>query len=242
MGKAAKKIPLEMSNRQIGPSTFAAEYFAEEVRRSLVDIYGQDENDPTNSSLYTGGYSVRSTLSPDLQLMARAALRQGLVKFDRKHGGWRGPVAHIEVGDGDWGAKLADVPSLADVEPWHLGVVLQSSKDKAVIGLQPGKLPNGNVEPDRKTAELPVQGVKWAFESLKARAKNSSGFGVSDVLTVGDVVYVSPPSELDPPVREVKETPPGRQAAQGRAEAYPCAVAIDANPANRRRGRGDGPA
>ncbi len=220
-GETAKKIPLEMSNRQIGPSTFAAEYFAEEVRRSLVDIYGQDENDPTNSSLYTGGYSVRSTLSPDLQLMARAALRQGLVRFDRKHGGWRGAVAHIEVGDGDWGAKLADVPSLADVEPWHLGVVLQSSKDKAVIGLQPGKLPNGNVEPDRKTAELPVQGVKWAFESLKARAKNSPGFGVSDVLTVGDVVYVSPPTELDPPVREVKETPPGGKPPKGEPKLIP---------------------
>jgi len=220
-GDAAKKIPLEMSNRQIGPSTFAAEYFAEEVRRSLVDIYGQDENDPTNSSLYTGGYSVRSTLSPDLQLMARAALRQGLVRFDRKHGGWRGAVAHIEVGDGDWGAKLADVPSLADVDPWHLGVVLQSSKDKAVIGLQPGKLPNGNVEPDRKTAELPVQGVKWAYESLKARAKNSTGFGVSDVLTVGDVVYVSPPSELDPPVREVKETPPGGKAPKSEPKLIP---------------------
>ncbi len=220
-GDAAKKIPLEMSNRQIGPSTFAAEYFAEEVRRSLVDIYGQDENDPTNSSLYTGGYSVRSTLSPDLQLMARAALRQGLVRFDRKHGGWRGAVAHIEVGDGDWGTKLADVPSLADVEPWHLGVVLQSSKDKAVIGLQPGKLPNGNVEPDRKTAELPVQGVKWAFESLKARAKNSPGFGVSDVLTVGDVVYVSPPTELDPPVREVKETPPGGKPPKGEPKLIP---------------------
>ena len=220
-GETAKKIPLEMSNRQIGPSTFAAEYFAEEVRRSLVDIYGQDENDPTNSSLYTGGYSVRSTLSPDLQLMARAALRQGLVKFDRQHGGWRGPVAHIEVGDGDWGAKLADVPSLADVDPWHLGVVLQSSKDKAVIGLQPGKLPNGNVEAERKTAELPVQGVKWAFESLKARAKNTPGFGVSDVLTVGDVVYVSPPSELDPPVREVRETPPGGKPPKGEPKLIP---------------------
>jgi penicillin-binding protein 1A len=220
-GETAKKIPLEMSNRQIGPSTFAAEYFAEEVRRSLVDIYGQDENDPTNSSLYTGGYSVRSTLSPDLQLMARAALRQGLVKFDRQHGGWRGPVAHIEVGDGDWGAKLADVPSLADVEPWHLGVVLQSSKDKAVIGLQPGKMPNGTVEAERKTAELPVQGVKWAFESLKARAKNTTGFGVNDVLTVGDAVYVSPPSELDPPVREVKETPPGGKPPKGEPKLIP---------------------
>ncbi len=75
-------MPLEMTNRQIGPSTFAAEYFAEEVRRSLIDLYGQDEND--NSSFFAGGYSVRSTLDPNLQLMARAALRAGLVNFDRK--------------------------------------------------------------------------------------------------------------------------------------------------------------
>ncbi|MGO9487158.1 MAG: PBP1A family penicillin-binding protein [Rhodomicrobium sp.] len=212
-GEAAKKMPLEMSSRQVGPSTFAAEYFAEEVRRSLVDIYGQDENDPTNSSLYTGGYSVRSTLNPDFQQMARAALRQGLVGFDRKHGGWRGPVSHIQFGDGDWGAKLADEPALADVEPWRLAVVLQSSRDKAVVGLQPGRLPNGNVEPERKTVELPAQGVKWAYDSLKGRSKN--GAGVSDILTVGDVVYVSPPTELDPPVREVRETPPGGKPPKG---------------------------
>src|SRR5258706_4731372 len=99
----AKKMPLEMTSRQVGPSTFAAEYFAEEVRRSLVDLYGQDEND--NSSLYAGGYSVRSTLDPSLQLMARAALRAGLVAFDRKHGGWRGPVSKIDISNTDWGVK-----------------------------------------------------------------------------------------------------------------------------------------
>ena len=62
--------------------------------------------------------------------------------------------------------------------------------------------------------------MKWAYESLKARVKNSAGLGVSDVLTVGDVVYVSPPTELDQPVREVRKSA-RRQAAQGRAEAYP---------------------
>ena len=108
------------------------------MRRSLIDLYGQDEND--NSSFYAGGYSVRSTLDPNLQLMARAALRAGLVTFDRKHGGWRGPVSKIDVAGGDWGLKLADVPALSDVEPWRLGVVLQSAKDKAVIGLQPVRL------------------------------------------------------------------------------------------------------
>ena len=134
----AKKMPLEMTNRQVGPSTFAAEYFAEEVRRSLIDLYGQEDND-NNSSFYAGGYSVRSTLDPNLQLMARAALRAGLVAFDRKHGGWRGPVSKIDIANGEWGAKLAEVPALSDVDPWRLGVVLQSAKDKAVIGLQPGR-------------------------------------------------------------------------------------------------------
>ncbi|MGO9461308.1 MAG: penicillin-binding protein 1A [Rhodomicrobium sp.] len=211
----AKKMPLEMSARQIGPSTFAAEYFAEEVRRSLVDLYGLDENDPTNSSLYTGGYSVRSTLDPSLQLMARAALRAGLVNFDRKRGGWRGPLAHIDIIGSDWGPKLAEVPSLADVDPWHLGVVLQVTKDKALIGLQPGRMPNGSIEPERKTAELPAEGVKWAFDSLKGKAKAKGTLGVNDLLAAGDVVYVSPPTELDPPIREVRETPPGGKAPKG---------------------------
>ena len=199
----AKKMPLEMTKRQVGPSTFAAEYFAEEVRRSLIDLYGTDEND--NSSVYAGGYSVRSTLDPDLQLTARAALRAGLVAFDRKHGGWRGPVSKLDVAPGaDWGVKLADVPALSDVDPWRLGVVLQTAKDKAVIGLQPARYPNGTLEQDRKIVELWQDGAKWAIDSVARKGRIRGPAGVSDVLTVGDIVYVSPPTELD------QKDPPNR--------------------------------
>ena len=196
--EAAKKTPLEMTSRQIGPSTFAAEYFAEEVRRSLIDLFGQEDND-NNSSYYAGGYSVRSTLDPDLQLTARAALRNGLVAFDRKHGGWRGPVSKISVGGNtDWGVKLADVPGLSDVEPWRLGVVLQSAKDKALVGLQPVRYPSGAVDPERKTVELLQDGAKWAIDYVARKGRVSRGApGVSDVLTVGDVVYVAPTSDAD---------------------------------------------
>jgi penicillin-binding protein 1A len=198
----AKKQPLEMTSRQIGPSTFAAEYFAEEVRRSLIDLYGQDDND--NSSYFAGGYSVRSTLDPNLQLMARTALRAGLVAFDRKHGGWRGPVSKIDVsGDADWGSKLADVPALSDVEPWRLGVVLQAAKDKAIIGLQPARFANA-IEQERKTIELGVEGVKWTLEGSR-RVKTKGQPGVSDVLNVGDIVYVCPPTELDALNREQRD-------------------------------------
>ncbi len=214
--ESAKKMPLEMTSRQIGPSTFAAEYFAEEVRRSLVDLFGQDENDPTNSSLYTGGYSVRSTVNPNLQLLARDALRTGLVNFDRKHSGWRGPITHIDIASGDWGAGLSQVPSLADVDPWRLGVVLQSSKDVAIVGLQPTRLPNGTFDTRRETVELRAEGLKWAFERAKSKARLKTAPGVSDVLTPGDAVYVSPPTELDPPAKESK-----RNTKQAKAEEKP---------------------
>ncbi len=204
--EAAKKMPLEMTKRQVGPSTFAAEYFAEEVRRSLVDLFGQDENDSTNSSVYAGGYSVRSTLDPALQQMARMALRAGLVDFDRKHAGWRGPVSRIDISNGDWGAKLAEVPSLSDADPWRLGVVLESTKDTAVIGLQPPRFANGTMEPERKTVELGIESVKWAFENQKNRVKSKVTPGVNTILAVGDVVYVSPPTGLDILNRNVKET------------------------------------
>ncbi len=205
----AKKMPLEMTTREIGPSTFAAEYFAEEVRRSLVDIYGNDQNDPTNSGLLTGGYSVRSTINPELQLMARAALRAGLVKFDREHSGWRGPLSHIDVSEGDWGKMLVKTRALSDIDPWRLGVVLRVSKDKAVVGLEPARLPNRVIDKKRETIELPAEGVEWAFDTPKDKKRHGSRskrkHSVNSILSVGDVVYVAPPNELIPPSRKRKK-------------------------------------
>src|SRR3954471_12582303 len=71
----AKKEPLNVTPRPTGAHVFAAEYFAEEVRRDLFDKMGEKK-------LYEGGLSVRTTLDPKLQMMARKALADGLVKFD----------------------------------------------------------------------------------------------------------------------------------------------------------------
>ena len=83
---AAAAKPLTVNIRPFGTQIHAADYFAEEVRRTLVGMeqFGED-------GLYRGGLSVRTTLSPRLQGFARRALIDGLVAFDRKQG-WRGPV------------------------------------------------------------------------------------------------------------------------------------------------------
>src|SRR5262249_62357133 len=87
--------------------------------------------------LYEGGLSVRTTLDPKLQVMARKALTDGFVRFDEAQG-YRGAVAKIDI-SGDWGVKLAEVKALSDIAPWRLAVVLETGDQSARIGLQPGR-------------------------------------------------------------------------------------------------------
>ena len=57
---AAKAKPLAVNIRSFGAHVFAADFFAEDVRRTLFNQFGEDK-------LYGGGLSVRTTLDPQLQ-------------------------------------------------------------------------------------------------------------------------------------------------------------------------------
>ena len=179
-GEKAKKEPLNVTPHPTGAHMFAAEYFAEEVRREIYERYGEKK-------LYEGGLSIRTTLDPKFQVMARKALTDGLVRFDEAQG-WRGPLAKIDIG-GDWGAKLAEIKSLADVAPWRLAVVLETSDQAARIGLQPLRDPAGTVSRERQVGIFALDGVKWA-KSASERSKG--GPKVSQILQPGDVVYAEP--------------------------------------------------
>jgi penicillin-binding protein 1A len=86
--KAARAEPLVVTPRALTPNSIAAGFFAEEVRRELSERYGEQK-------LYEGGLSVRTTLDPKLQLMARKALVDGLVRYDEAHG-WHGTVKTVD--------------------------------------------------------------------------------------------------------------------------------------------------
>ena len=173
----AKKEPLKITPRPTGAHIFAAEYFAEEVRRYIYDNY-------TEKKLYEGGLSVRATLDPKMQVLARKVLVDGFVNFDEQHG-YRGAAQKIDPA-GDWGAKLAEVKALSDVAPWRLAVVLEADDASARIGLQPSREPGGALSKERETGTIALEGMKWA----KARGKTPTK--VSQVLSPGDVVYVEP--------------------------------------------------
>jgi penicillin-binding protein 1A len=180
---------LDVDLRSFGSHIFAAEFFAEEVRRSLLAKYGEKK-------LYGGGMSVRTTLDPTLQRLARKALVDGLVKFDRSKG-WRGPVKKIDVA-GDWGKTLAGIATPRDIAPWRMGVTLSVEPKKIVVGLRPSKLANGKVAPAREAVEIPLSGMKWAgkFRATN-KSKGPAPKTADSVVAVGDVIYVSPKNAKD---------------------------------------------
>ncbi|MGB6175323.1 MAG: penicillin-binding protein 1A [Methylocella sp.] len=171
-GEKAKAEGLGVNLRVLSPNAFAAGYFAEEIRRELSDRYGEKK-------LYEGGLSVRSTLDPKIQLMARRALVDGLVRYDEAHG-FRGPMRHIDISQ-DWGIPLADIPALGDVAPWRLAVVLDATDAGTRIGLQPHREKSGEIKRERESGTLATTGLHW-----------TRGTGSRASLGPGDVIYVEP--------------------------------------------------
>jgi penicillin-binding protein 1A len=167
----ARAEPLVVNPRVLTPNSIAAGFFAEEVRRELQERYGEQK-------LYEGGLSVRTTLDPKVQLMARKALVDGLVRYDEAYG-WHGTLKTIDIGQ-DWGVPLADIPSYGDIKPWVLAVALDVSNATVRIGLQPDRDKSGAIVANRRTGAVTVEGARW------------TGRGIKGVVRPGDVFYVEP--------------------------------------------------
>ncbi len=178
----AKSQPLRVTPRARGSQLIASDYFAEEVRRSMVEEFGED-------GLYGGGLSVRTTLDPEMQVMARRALVDGLVEYDRRQG-WRGPIATVDIA-GDWGPAVGEIDDLDDVEPWRMAVVLSVEDGAAEIGFKPDRLASGQFGTARDTGTIPLDGLSWA-RWAEGEQRGREIRSATQVLTPGDVVYVSP--------------------------------------------------
>jgi penicillin-binding protein 1A len=169
----ARNEPLVVRDRS-GASVAQADYFVEEVRKELVDQFGEDQ-------LYGGGLSVRTTLDSRLQEIADRVLRKGLIAYDRRHG-WRGPLGRLSDKNG-WADALRKFPipkGLDDARPaWEIGVVLEVTPEKAEIGLE-----------DDSTGHIPLSALKWARPWLKGEKRGDAITHPEQVLNPLDVVLV----------------------------------------------------
>lgn len=168
----AQLKPLEM----LGDGTLSAinaPYFAEEIRRELIERYGDE-------GLYQGGLVVRASVDPALQKVAREALREGLVEYDRRQGGWRGPVTSLDQIAG-WRERLAEIePPPGMPDDWQLALIRNVSDSSALFGLS-----NGD------EGQLDLQYLSWARPVNDQGKRGPEVTSVKQVLSRGDVVMVT---------------------------------------------------
>ena len=186
-GDKAKTTGLDVKPRRSGTYLFAGEYFTEEVRRQIIARYGE-------KALYEGGLSVRATLDPKMQVIARKALHNGLMKFDTLRG-FRKPVTNIDV-SGDWGVPLGEVKALSDVPEWRLAVVLDATEAGLSLGLQPRREVSEALSAERDTITVATEDMGWAMRHL-VDGKRVKAKSPAEVLRPGDVVYVEEKPEGD---------------------------------------------
>ncbi|MBS3652171.1 penicillin-binding protein 1A [Pseudaminobacter sp. 19-2017] len=186
-GVKAKGEPLGVTPRRNGGYVFASEYFTEEVRREIIARYGE-------TALYEGGLSVRTTLDPRMQRIARRAMQNGLLKYDRLRG-YRGPYKHIDMA-GDWGVPLGEIKKLDDVPEWKLAVVIDADKSGLTIGLQPKREVSGKLSEERITSTVSKEDMSFAMRHV-VDGKRVKADSPADVLKPGDVIFVEEKTSKD---------------------------------------------
>ena len=149
-----------------------ADYVAEMARDILVKRWGP--------SIYEDGISVYTTIDSALQKNSKKALQQGLIAYTKRHG-FYGPIQSLGSFSNhktpDWLATLRTIPAIGVLQP----AVIRQVFFQSVRAL----LSHGQI------ITIPWQGLSWAKRyqrdaSLLTPAPNKA----SDILKVGDVVYV----------------------------------------------------
>lgn len=158
---AAGSKPLGLVTQRRERSVDAG-YFLEEVRRELIERFGETAEAGPNS-VYAGGLWVRTSLDPEMQIAARDALREGLLRY---HGGraWNGPLATIDVSAGNWAGQLQSSPLGINYRNWKVGVVTSRSGGSARIGFADG-------------TEAPLSGLPDRLKAGDVIAASPSGNG-----------------------------------------------------------------
>jgi penicillin-binding protein 1A len=162
------------------------DYFSEEIRRELIADFGEER-------VYGGGLTIRATVDPELQALARKVMQKRLFAFSRERG-FSGPAATLDPEKIDltneiaWREALSAVDLPRDLAPWKRAVVLAVGKQSARIGIE-------GVETDAPIY-LPFSDVKeWAKERKGEKENGEPILGEepetpAKVWALGDIVFV----------------------------------------------------
>ncbi len=173
------------------------DYFTDEIRRQLSVSLGDEE-------LFTGGFTIRATVDPDLQSVAAKALRDGLEAFDRDRRVYRGPVARVEpagfdvADEASWRRALGETQAPRDIDGWRPAVVLEIGESAARIGIE-------GVPEDADGHFLAFADASWG--RLRDGNRFREAQGPDDMWNVGDVIHVMEVEGEDGPRWSYRQIP-----------------------------------
>jgi len=129
---------------------------------------------------YTDGYSVTMTVNSQKQQEATDALRAGLEAYDQRHG-FRGPIGQVSddaLTPDKLAGLMAGYPRVASLIPAVVTAVRDKDKVADIYVRTLGE------------AIIPFETMTWARRHKTENLTGPEPEQPSDVLTVGDIVYV----------------------------------------------------
>ncbi len=97
-------------------------YFVEDIRKKVIKDYGYEK-------VYKQGFNIKTPINLELQNLAAASLRKGLLEYDKRKG-WRGPLDNRK--DKNWYKNL-DKFNLEKIIGWQIAIVKRIDKFETVI-------------------------------------------------------------------------------------------------------------
>ncbi len=97
-------------------------YFVEDIRKKVIQEYGHDK-------VHKQGFNIKTPINLDLQNLATASLRKGLIEYDKRKG-WRGPLDNRK--NKDWFNDLGKF-TLEKSIGWQIAIVKRIDKFETVI-------------------------------------------------------------------------------------------------------------
>src|SRR3546814_18759855 len=122
---AAQAQPLGLTSAGYRAVAQVGGYYMEEVRRKLIDLFGETADDGPHS-VYAGGLWVRTAYDDAMQQAMAKALRAGFIRYDRGKG-WSGPIATIAADD-KWHSRLESRSMGIDYEDWRVDALLYKTE------------------------------------------------------------------------------------------------------------------
>jgi penicillin-binding protein 1A len=167
--KAKSSELITINRKELKP--VEAQYFLEDVRKELIEKYGEDK-------LYTGGLTVKTSLDPRLQKIADNTLKSGLVNYDRRHG-WRGPLANVNIKDTNLKRDLTNIAIPEAFPNWKAAIVIHIDD----LGV--------NIFFDNDSyGRINLKDLKWARQWRKNQYLGPPIKHPQDILAIGDIIYV----------------------------------------------------